>query len=81
MGDSILEVLALSELKYPIGSEPKPKVTINQYSTTTYLKTDSGILKAEELERIRRMFMGPMIKLAERGSKSCEFFRMSFQNS
>ncbi|KAF2555387.1 hypothetical protein F2Q68_00015008 [Brassica cretica] len=58
MRDSIPELLALPELKHPIGSEPKPKVTINQYSTAAYIKTGPPIIKPEEFDRIRRTFMG-----------------------
>ena len=52
MRDSIPELLALPELKYPIGSEPKLKVTINQYSTAAYIKTGPPIIKPEEFDRI-----------------------------
>ncbi|WZZ53101.1 hypothetical protein YC2023_053208 [Brassica napus] len=38
MENSVPEILALSELKYPIRSEPKPRVTINQYSSAAYIK-------------------------------------------
>ncbi|KAF2550432.1 hypothetical protein F2Q68_00036015 [Brassica cretica] len=43
MGDSVPEILAFPELKYPIRSEPKPRVSINQYSSAAYIKTVSGI--------------------------------------
>ncbi|KAF3555880.1 hypothetical protein F2Q69_00015860 [Brassica cretica] len=39
--NSVPEILAMPELKYPIRSEPKPRVTINQYSSATYIKTFS----------------------------------------
>ncbi|KAF2601526.1 hypothetical protein F2Q70_00027129 [Brassica cretica] len=41
MENSVPEILALPELKYPIRSEPKPRVTINQYSSAAYIKTFS----------------------------------------
>ena len=52
MGDSVPAILALPELKYPIRSEQKPIVTINQYSSAAYIKIVSGILKPKELDRI-----------------------------
>ncbi|KAF3496284.1 hypothetical protein DY000_02054148 [Brassica cretica] len=48
MRDSIPELLALPELKHPIGSDPKPKVTINQDLTAAYIKTGPLIIKPEE---------------------------------
>ncbi|CAN7056611.1 unnamed protein product [Brassica oleracea var. botrytis] len=48
MRDSIPELLALPELKHPIGSDPKPKVTINQDLTDAYIKTGPLIIKPEE---------------------------------
>ncbi|WZZ79332.1 hypothetical protein YC2023_099904 [Brassica napus] len=48
MRDSIPELLALPELKHPIGSDPKPKVTINQDLTAACIKTGPLIIKPEE---------------------------------
>ncbi|KAF3611746.1 hypothetical protein DY000_02046700 [Brassica cretica] len=60
MRDSIPELLALPELKHPIGSEPKPKVTINQYSTAAYIKT--GAMDHTHLHCLNRLRLRIMMR-------------------
>ncbi|CAN7022397.1 unnamed protein product [Brassica rapa subsp. trilocularis] len=69
MGDSVPLKLALPELKYPIGSQPKEKSAINQYSGSDYISIVKSILKPNEMIRVRGSFMGPVMKLSERGLK------------
>ncbi|WZZ58826.1 hypothetical protein YC2023_058933 [Brassica napus] len=66
MRDSIPELLALPELKHPIGSEPKPKVTINQYSTAAYIKTGPPIIKPEESHWMDHMHLHCLNRLTLR---------------
>ncbi|CAN7024250.1 unnamed protein product, partial [Brassica rapa subsp. trilocularis] len=61
--------LALPELKYPIGSQPKEKSAINQYSGSEYISIVKSILKPDEMIRVRGSFLGPVMKLSERGLK------------
>ncbi|WZZ14507.1 hypothetical protein YC2023_107596 [Brassica napus] len=67
MRDSVPLKLALPELKYPIGSQPKEKSAINQYSGSEYISIVDSILKPDEMIRVRGSFMGPIMKLSERG--------------
>ncbi|WZZ15701.1 hypothetical protein YC2023_108790 [Brassica napus] len=53
MGDSVPLKLALPELKYPIGSQPKEKSAINQYSGSEYISIVDSILKPDEMIRGR----------------------------
>ncbi|CAN6896740.1 unnamed protein product [Brassica oleracea] len=69
MGDSVPLKLALPELKYPIGSQPKQKSAINQYSGSEYISIVDSILKPDEMIRVRGSFLGPIMKLSERGLK------------
>ncbi|XP_033134353.1 uncharacterized protein LOC117127793 [Brassica rapa] len=69
MGDSVPLKLALPELKYPIGSQPKEKSAINQYSGSEYISIVKSILKPDEMIRVRGSFLGPVMKLSERGLK------------
>ncbi|CAG7884557.1 unnamed protein product, partial [Brassica rapa] len=69
MGDSVPLKLALPELKYPIGSQPKEKSAINQYSGSDYISIVKSILKPDEMIRVRGSFLGPVMKLSERGLK------------
>ncbi|CAF1955086.1 unnamed protein product [Brassica oleracea var. botrytis] len=69
MGDSVPLKLALPELKYPIGSQPKQKSAINQYSGSEYISIIDSILKPDEMIRVRGLFLGPIMKLSERGLK------------
>ncbi|CAF2236321.1 unnamed protein product [Brassica napus] len=69
MGDSVPLKLALPELKYPIGSQPKEKSAINQYSGSDYISIVKSILKPDEMIRVRGSFTGPVMKLSERGLK------------
>ncbi|CAN7131100.1 unnamed protein product [Brassica rapa subsp. narinosa] len=69
MGDSVPLKLALPELKYPIGSHPKEKSAINQYSGSDYISIVKSILKPDEMIRVRGSFLGPVMKLSERGLK------------
>ncbi|CAN7016057.1 unnamed protein product [Brassica rapa subsp. trilocularis] len=69
MGDSVPLKLALPELKYPIGSQPKEKSAINQYSGSDYISIVKSILKPGEMIRVRGSFLGPVMKLSERGLK------------
>ncbi|CAN7046402.1 unnamed protein product [Brassica oleracea var. botrytis] len=69
MGDSVPLKLALPELKYPIGSQPKQKSAINQYSGSEYISIVDSILKQDEMIRVRGSFLGPIMKLSERGLK------------
>ncbi|CAN7092102.1 unnamed protein product, partial [Brassica rapa subsp. narinosa] len=69
MRDSVPLKLALPELKYPIGSQPKEKSAINQYSGSEYISIVDSILKPDEMIRVRGSFMGPIMKLSERGLK------------
>ncbi|CAG7897467.1 unnamed protein product [Brassica rapa] len=69
MGDSVPLKLALPELKYPIGSQPKEKSAINQYSGSDYISIVKSILKPDEMIRVRGSFLGPIMKLSERGLK------------
>ncbi|CAN6929779.1 unnamed protein product, partial [Brassica oleracea var. botrytis] len=69
MGDSVPLKLALPELKYPIGSQPKQKSAINQYSGLEYISIVDSILKPDEMIRVRGSFLGPIMKLSERGLK------------
>ncbi|WZZ80056.1 hypothetical protein YC2023_100628 [Brassica napus] len=69
MGDSVPLKLALPELKYPIGSQPKQKSVINQYSGSEYISIVDSILKPDEMIRVRGSFLGPIMKLSERGLK------------
>ncbi|XP_048591404.1 uncharacterized protein LOC125576096 [Brassica napus] len=69
MGDSVPLKLALPELKYPIGSQPKEKSAINQYSGSEYISIVKSILKPDEMIRVRGSFLGPIMKLSERGLK------------
>ncbi|KAG5383975.1 hypothetical protein IGI04_035445 [Brassica rapa subsp. trilocularis] len=69
MGDSVPLRLALPELKYPIGSQPKEKSAINQYSGSEYISIVDSILKPDEMIRVRGSFLGPIMKLSERGLK------------
>ncbi|XP_033141149.1 uncharacterized protein LOC117131986 [Brassica rapa] len=69
MGDSVPLKLALPELKYPIGSQPKEKSAINQYSGSEYISIVKSILKPDEMMRVRGSFLGPIMKLSERGLK------------
>ncbi|KAG5384246.1 hypothetical protein IGI04_035716, partial [Brassica rapa subsp. trilocularis] len=69
MGDSVPLKLALPELKYPIGSQPKEKSAINQYSGSEYISIVDSILKPDEMIRVRGSFMGPIMKLSERELK------------
>nr|VDC67692.1 unnamed protein product [Brassica rapa] len=66
MGDSVPLKLALPELKYPIGSQPKEKSAINQYSGSEYISIVKSILKPDEMIRVRGSFLGPVMKLRER---------------
>ncbi|XP_048614766.1 uncharacterized protein LOC125587747 isoform X2 [Brassica napus] len=67
--DSVPLKLALPELKYPIGSQPKQKSAINQYSGSEYISIVDSILKSDEMIRVRGSFLGPIMKLSERGLK------------
>ncbi|CAN7043023.1 unnamed protein product [Brassica rapa subsp. trilocularis] len=69
MGDSVPLKLALPGLKYPIGSQPKEKSAINQYSGSDYISIVKSILKPDEMIRVRGSFLGPVMKLSERGLK------------
>ncbi|CAN6884935.1 unnamed protein product [Brassica oleracea] len=69
MGDSVPLKLALPQLKYPIGSQPKQKSAINQYSGSEYISIVDSILKPDEMIRVRGSFLGPIMKLSERGLK------------
>ncbi|WZZ89333.1 hypothetical protein YC2023_117912 [Brassica napus] len=69
MGDSVPLKLALPELKYPIGSQPKQKSAINQYSGSEYISIVDSILIPDEMIRVRGSFLGPIMKLSERGLK------------
>ncbi|WZZ26701.1 hypothetical protein YC2023_010102 [Brassica napus] len=69
MGDPLPLRLALSELRYPIGSEPEKTISINQHSIVAYIKTVKEILGNDEFNRIRGTFLGPVIKLGERSLK------------
>ncbi|CAG7864805.1 unnamed protein product [Brassica rapa] len=69
MEDSVPLKLALPELKYPIGSQPKEKSAINQYSGSEYISIVKSILKPDEMIRVRGSFLGPIMKLSERGLK------------
>ncbi|WZZ26703.1 hypothetical protein YC2023_010104 [Brassica napus] len=69
MGDSVPLKLALPELKYPIGSQPKQKSAINQYSGSEYISIVDSILKPDEMIRVLGSFLGPIMKLSERGLK------------
>ncbi|XP_048637592.1 uncharacterized protein LOC125609995 [Brassica napus] len=69
MGDSVPLKVALPELKYPIGSQPKEKSAINQYSGSDYISIVKSILKPDEMIRVRGSFLGPVMKLSERGLK------------
>ncbi|CAN7022033.1 unnamed protein product [Brassica rapa subsp. trilocularis] len=69
MGDSVPLKLALPELKYPIGSQPKEKSAIKQYSGSDYISIVKSILKPDEMIRVRGSFLGPVMKLSERGLK------------
>ncbi|XP_048592012.1 uncharacterized protein LOC106361239 isoform X1 [Brassica napus] len=69
MADSVPLKLALPELKYPIGSQPKEKSAINQYSGSDYISIVKSILKPDEMIRVRGSFLGPVMKLSERGLK------------
>ncbi|CAF2069051.1 unnamed protein product [Brassica napus] len=69
MGDSVPLKLALPELKYLIGSQPKQKSAINQYSGSEYISIIDSILKPDEMIRVRGSFLGPIMKLSERGLK------------
>ncbi|CAF2153628.1 unnamed protein product [Brassica napus] len=69
MGDSVPLKLALPALKYPIGSQPKEKSAINQYSGSDYISIVKSILKPDEMIRVRGSFLGPVMKLSERGLK------------
>ena len=66
MADSFPSMIALPRPKYPIGSVPSQRVSINQHSTGAYINIVKGILKPEEWLRIRNSFMGPVIKMMER---------------
>ncbi|WZY99210.1 hypothetical protein YC2023_071539 [Brassica napus] len=74
MGDSVPLKLALPELKYPIGSQPKEKSAIYQYSGSEYISIVKSILKPDEMIRVRGSFLGPIMKLSERGLKETERF-------
>ncbi|CAN7042559.1 unnamed protein product [Brassica rapa subsp. trilocularis] len=65
MGDSVPLKLALPELKYPIGSQPKEKSAINQYSGSEYISIVDSILKPDEMIRVRGSFLGPIMKLKD----------------
>ncbi|KAL0730953.1 hypothetical protein Bca4012_027047 [Brassica carinata] len=69
MGESVPLKLALSELKYPIGSEPKERTSINQNSNSEYISIVDSILTRDEMRRIRGSFMGPIMRLGESGMK------------
>ncbi|KAF8100702.1 hypothetical protein N665_0218s0040 [Sinapis alba] len=57
MADSLPLRLALPELKYQIGSEPRQKMSINHHSSYAYFIS------------IRERFLGPVIELGERCMK------------
>ncbi|CAF1962214.1 unnamed protein product, partial [Brassica napus] len=64
-----IHLLRLAKLKYPIGSQPKQKSAINQYSGSEYISIVDSILKPDEMIRVRGSFLGPIMKLSERGLK------------
>ena len=52
MGESVPLKLALPELKYPIGSEPKERASINQNSNSEYISIVESILTPDEMRRV-----------------------------
>ncbi|KAL0716231.1 hypothetical protein Bca4012_065553 [Brassica carinata] len=68
-GRSITIKTSTAELRYPIGSEPKKTISINQHSIVSYITTVKNILGNDEFNRIRGTFLGPVIKLGERSLK------------
>ena len=50
MRDSLPLKLALPEPKYRIGSEPEERVSINQHSSASYIKTLKKILTEKKVQ-------------------------------